>query len=105
MSHPQQQHSDGERLAEETVQIMNRYGLHGRPTTLFVKLANRFVSEVKVSRLNDSKSEEVDGKSAIALLSLGLEHGGMLRIRALGEDASDAVTALAELVRTKFSEA
>ena len=87
---------------EEKVKIRNRYGLHGRPTTMFVKLANRFASDVRVSR--DGDAEEVDGKSAIALLSLGLEHGGTLRIRTQGTDAQDAVTALVDLVKRKFAE-
>jgi len=44
------------------------------------------------------------GKSAIAILSLGLEYGKTLRIHARGEDASDAVAALAGLVRNRFQE-
>ena len=87
---------------ENTVRIENRYGLHGRPTTLFVKVAKRFSSEIRVSR--DGDPEEVDGKSAIGLLSLGMEHGCTLRIRADGADAREAIFALTELVRNKFAE-
>jgi phosphocarrier protein len=90
------------RTAERKVPIGNRYGLHGRPTTMFVKLANRFDCEVRVSR--DGDPEEVDGKSAIALLSLGLERGGVLSIRTTGADAEDAIAALEHLVRNNFEE-
>ena len=86
----------------EKVQILNRYGLHGRPTTMFVKLANRFEAEVRVCR--DGDTEEVDGKSALALLSLGVDHGGVLQIKARGRDAREAVQALAALVRNRFQE-
>ena len=92
---------DGNNTAFEAVQIMNRYGLHGRPTTMFVKLANSFESEIRVSCDED---EEVDGKSAISILSLGLEFGRTLNIRATGADATAAVSALAHLVRNKFAE-
>ncbi len=88
--------------AEDVVQIANRYGLHGRPTTMFVKLANGFKSVIKVRC--DGEGEEVDGKSALGVLSLGMEYGKKLRIRAKGEDAHDAVAALGNLVRNKFAE-
>lgn len=92
----------GAPTAERKVRIENRYGLHGRPTTMFVKLANRFASEVRVSR--DGDPEEVDGKSAIGILSLGLERGGVLCIKTKGSDALEAIAALANLVHTNFSE-
>ena len=87
---------------ERKVRIRNRYGLHGRPTTMFVNLARQFSSDVKVCR--DGDPEEVDGKSAIAILSLGLERGGVLRITTRGLDADAAMNALANLVRSNFSE-
>jgi phosphocarrier protein len=88
--------------AHKKVQIQNSWGLHGRPTTAFVKLANRFVSEVLVSR--DGQGDEVNGKSALAVLGLGVEPGSVLRIRARGPDALEAVTALTSLVHNKFVE-
>ena len=87
---------------EERVVIRNRYGLHGRPTTMFVKLANQYDSTIRVSR--DGDSEEVDGKSAIAILSLGMERGSVLVIKAQGTDAAEAMAALTKLVRAKFTE-
>ena len=94
-------HSGGD-SAEDVVQIANRSGLHGRPTTMFVKLANRFKCVIKVHC--DGESEEVDGKSALGVLSLGMEYGKKLRIRAKGDDAREAVAALGALVRNKFAE-
>jgi phosphocarrier protein HPr len=88
--------------AEDIVQIINRYGLHGRPTTMFVKLASGFKSVIRVHC--DGESEEVDGKSALGVLSLGMEFGKKLHIRAKGEDAHEAVAALGDLVRNKFAE-
>lgn len=92
-------------FAESLVTIQNRYGLHGRPTTMFVKLANQFDSAITVSRSEGEGLEVVNGKSAIALLSLGLEYGVKLRIKAEGKDAGEAVEALSDLVNKKFEEA
>ncbi|HNR98203.1 MAG TPA: HPr family phosphocarrier protein [Planctomycetota bacterium] len=92
----------GNDTAEAVVQIANRSGLHGRPTTMFVKLASRFKSAIKVHCTGQGK--EVDGKSALAVLSLGMEYGKKLCIRAKGDDAREAVAALGALVRDKFKE-
>ncbi|MBN1419647.1 MAG: HPr family phosphocarrier protein [Planctomycetes bacterium] len=89
-------------VREEKVEITNRYGLHGRPTTMFVTIAQRFRSSVVVSR--DGSAEEVDGKSAIGLLSLGMERGSVMRIRVQGDDADETVEALLALVRANFNE-
>ncbi len=88
--------------AERKVRIKNRYGLHGRPTTAFVKLALQFDSEIRVRR--DDDTEEVDGKSAIAILSLGLESGDVLCIKTVGADALEAMAALVDLARNEFVE-
>ena len=102
VSRTQETSEAGVPTAKKKVRIENRYGLHGRPTTMFVKLANRFDSDVTVSR--DGDPEEVDGKSAIAILSLGLERGGVLCIETKGSDAVEAITALTDLVRSNFAE-
>jgi phosphotransferase system HPr (HPr) family protein len=39
---------DGRAMARRRVQIVNGYGLHMRPATKFVTLANSFRSEVRV---------------------------------------------------------
>jgi phosphocarrier protein len=88
--------------AEAIVRVAGVSGVHGRPTTAFVKLATRFASDVTVCRVG--AREDVDGKSALAILGLGLEPGSLLRIRARGSDAEEAVGALISLVRRRFRE-
>ena len=82
----------------KTVTIVNPQGLHARPADLFVKLANRFSSSIRVTK----DGESVDGKSILSILTLGAEHGTELQIDATGEDAEAALTALAELVEHGF---
>jgi phosphocarrier protein len=87
-------------LQEITVVIVNRAGLHARPASEFVKLAGKFSSEVRLEK----DGFEVNGKSIMGVLMLAAERGTHLVIRAEGEDASEAMEALADLVRRGFEE-
>jgi len=82
------------------VTIVNKYGLHARPAAEFVKLANKFASTVWVAK----DQVEVNGKSIMGVMMLAAERGSTVNIRASGDDAEAAVSALAELVRNRFGE-
>lgn len=85
---------------EEIVQIVNRAGLHARPASALVRLAQRFHSEIRLEK----DGLEVNGKSIMGVLMLAAEQGSSLTIRGEGDDAPSAVAALAELVRAGFEE-
>jgi phosphocarrier protein len=85
---------------ESEVTIVNKYGLHARPAAEFVKLANRFASEVFIRK----EDVEVSGKSIMGVMMLAAECGSTVGIRASGDDAREAVDALAELIRNRFGE-
>ena len=80
--------------------IQNELGLHLRAAATFVKVADRFESEVTMIRDGD----EVNGKSIIALVTLAASRGTTVRIVADGPDADKAVSALADLVQAGFGE-
>ena len=86
---------------ERSVRIANQYGLHARPAAEFVKLANRFRSDVFV-RKHDL---EVNGKSIMGMMMLAAEFGSEITIRATGTDAPEAVQNLVGLVAGRFGEA
>lgn len=86
--------------ARRTVVIRNQAGLHARPAAEFVKLANRFKSDITVRKLD----VEVSGKSILGVMMLAAEYGSEITIRAVGADADDAVRELAALVDRKFGE-
>ena len=85
---------------ESEVTIVNKYGLHARPAAEFVKLANRFASEVFIRK----EDVEVSGKSIMGVMMLAAECGSVVAIRANGDDAQEAVDALAQLIRNRFGE-
>jgi phosphocarrier protein len=66
-----------------------------------VKLAGRYKAEIRVAK----DGMEVNGKSIMGVLMLAAEQGSSLEIRADGDDAEEAVEALAALVRAGFQEA
>jgi len=82
------------------VRISNKYGLHARPAAEFVKLANRFESEIWVRK----QDLEVNGKSIMGMMMLAAECGSDITIRAAGPDAQNAVRELTALVERRFGE-
>jgi phosphocarrier protein len=86
--------------AEAKVVLSNKMGLHARPSTQIATTASRFAAEVRITK----DDMVVDAKSVLELLMLAAECGSTLVISADGEDARDAVRAVAELVETRFGE-
>jgi len=82
------------------VTIANAYGLHARPAAEFVKLASQFKSEILVSK----DGLEVNGKSIMGVMMLAASKGSELTLVADGEDESDAIAGLAELIAQRFGE-
>lgn len=81
------------------MKVVNEHGLHARPATEFVQLANTFDAEVQVAK----SDLPVDGKSIASMLTLNAPYGTELRIRARGADAHRAVRQLAGLVASGFT--
>ena len=83
---------------QRVVTILNRYGLHARPAAEFVKLSSTFSASVTVEK----DGLEVNGKSIMGVMMLAAECGSDVTIKAVGEDAREAVDALAALVGGHF---
>ena len=80
--------------------IPNKYGLHARPAAEFVKLANRFASDVRVRK----EEVEVSGKSIMGVMMLAAECGSTITVTAAGDDAEAAIEAIRTLVASGFGE-
>lgn len=85
---------------ERLARLVNTQGLHMRPADLFVRTASRFSSTVQVGK----GDQLVDGKSILSILTLAAEQGTELKLVVCGEDANEAVDALAGLIESGFSE-
>ena len=87
-------------MAERSVQILNKNGLHARPAAEIVKISAKFQSEIILAR----DGMEVNGKSIMGVMMLAAECGATLVLRAEGSDADAALDALADLIQRKFGE-
>lgn len=82
------------------VEICNRKGLHARASAKFVKCAEQFESEIRVTRGH----ETVGGTSIMGLMMLAAGIGTTISIEADGADAAEAIRALTALVSNRFGE-
>jgi phosphotransferase system HPr (HPr) family protein len=87
-------------IAETSVVILNKVGLHARPATRLVQTAARFQASIQL-KFGDKVA---NAKSIVGVLKLGAEMGDTLVLRTEGEDAEEAVKTLSELVLRKFDE-
>ncbi len=85
---------------ERRAEIVNPMGFHARPAAEFVKLAGSFQADLWLEK----DGVEVNAKSIMGVLMLAAEVGTQLVIRAEGDDAEDALTALASLIGRGFEE-
>ena len=90
----------GEEFSRELI-LVNMHGLHLRPASRFVSIANGFKAEIHVSVNGEA---EGNGKSILDLSAQAAEKGSRIRIRAVGSDARAALEALSELIRSGFGE-
>ena len=85
---------------ERQVEIVNPQGFHARPAAEFVRLAASFRCDLWLEK----DGVEVNAKSILGVLMLAAEKGSQLMIRAKGDDADDALTALGDLIAGGFEE-
>ena len=58
--------TEKETMITKELVVINKLGIHARPAAMFVKVANRFESEVFVEK----DGEQVNGKSIMGLMML-----------------------------------
>ncbi len=87
-------------MIEREMEICNRLGLHARAAAKLVHVTGRFSSQVKLQK----DGEEVDAKSILGVLLLAAAQGSRIVVRCDGEDETDAMQAIAELIANRFDE-
>jgi phosphocarrier protein len=90
--------------SEETVSkvfmIKNKLGLHARAAALFVRLSNKFSSDIRLIK----DGYEVNGKSILGVLSLAAIQGSEVKIVTTGQDAEEALSEIERLIENRFGE-
>jgi phosphotransferase system HPr (HPr) family protein len=87
-------------VAEATVEVKNRLGLHLRAATALLQTAKSFSSTVMIGTGKDL----VNAKSVTQLMLLGAAQGTKLKVRCEGTDAREALQAIQALFNDRFGE-
>ncbi|NLM97748.1 MAG: HPr family phosphocarrier protein [Halanaerobiaceae bacterium] len=87
-------------MIEKEIIIMNKTGLHARPAAVFVEMADRFESEIEL--IYDGIN--VNAKSIIGVLSLGIGKGDRAILRISGSDEKEAMEKMLQLIEGRFGE-
>ena len=87
-----------EHMAERTVTLGSKSGLHARPAAIFVQNAKSYRCSITLTK--DEK--KVNAKSILSVLTLGAEQGEQVVLCANGEDAERAVDQLASLLEQEL---
>lgn len=87
-------------MISEVITITNDTGLHARPASVFVSTAAKFNSELMLQK----GDKQINAKSIMGVLSLGITKGTEIIISAQGSDEEEALRVLVELARSNFNE-
>lgn len=82
------------------VTIVNRLGLHARPSARLTQVASQYASEVWLTR----NGRRVNAKSIMGVMMLAAGKGSTIGIQTDGRDAQAALDALVALVNSGFGE-
>jgi len=87
-------------MTEQTVTVINRAGIHARPSAILVQSTKNFKSNIYIEKNND----RINAKSIMGIITLGASYGTELKIIADGEDEEEAVDTIVRLFESKFEE-
>ncbi|MDM8098500.1 MULTISPECIES: phosphocarrier protein HPr [Oceanobacillus] len=87
-------------MKSQTFTITAETGVHARPATLLVNKAGQFDSEIEVSY----KGKNVNLKSIMGVMSLGIPKGAEIEVRADGKDEADALNGIADVIKEHLGE-
>ena len=79
-------------MVRKNFKITNETGIHARPATTLVNCCMDFDSDITLSALKN----EVDFKSIMGVMSLGIYSGTTIEVEADGVDEVDAVEGIKE---------
>ena len=79
--------------------VLGEQGLHARPAAKLAQAAQGFACSISIVM----GAQTVDAKSILEILTLAAGHGVTLELRARGQDAAQALDALAALFKNRFA--
>lgn len=87
-------------MISRSVQIVNKLGLHARPSAMLVSTAAKFQSDVFFTK----EGLRVNGKSIMGVMMLAAEAGAELLVEITGPDEAAALEAVVQVIASGFGE-
>ena len=87
-------------VAEATVEVRNRLGLHLRAASTLAETVGKFGATVSITH----GKTHVNARSVTSLIMLGAGKGTKLKVKAEGADAREALAAVRALFDNRFGE-
>jgi phosphocarrier protein HPr len=87
-------------MQQKDVEIVNKLGLHARPSAKLTQLASSFKSRVFMAR----NGRRVNAKSIMGVMMLAAAKGSTITVETDGVDEVDALDALTKLISSGFGE-
>jgi phosphocarrier protein HPr len=82
-------------MTEKEFTITDEAGMHARPSSVLVKAVTPFKSEVFL----EYKDKRVNLKSIMGVMSQGIPHGASVKVIANGEDETQVIEAVDEVIK------
>lgn len=87
-------------MQEQSIEIINKLGLHARAAGKLVETTTRFTSDITIEK----EGRNVDGKSIMAMMMLAAAKGTIIKVKVNGEDEDAAMEAIINLINDRFGE-
>lgn len=87
-------------MIKHDIVIINKLGLHARAAAKLVKLSATFESTIEIEK----DKQKVNCKSIMGVMMLAASCGSTVTLYAEGDDAQDAIDAIADLINRYFDE-
>jgi phosphocarrier protein len=88
-------------MLRQEVEIVNKLGLHARPSAKLAQLAGDFESEIWMER----GDRRINAKSIMGVMMLAAGCGKRIMLETSGSDEAAAMQAITQLIATRFGEA
>ncbi|MDR3056235.1 MAG: HPr family phosphocarrier protein [Zoogloeaceae bacterium] len=88
-------------MLRQEVEILNKLGLHARPSAKLAQLAGEFESEIWMER----GERRINAKSIMGVMMLAAGFGKRITLETSGSDEAAAMNAISALIAGRFGEA
>jgi phosphocarrier protein len=87
-------------MVERTIEVVNRAGIHARPSSMIVELTQKFKSDIYF----ETGRMKINAKSILGIITLGAPYRTKIKVTVDGPDEQQALDAIAALFASKFEE-